>query len=45
MFLKTSVCSQRRVLNANDRGIKFEILSNPEFLAEGPYHVNIPVVE
>ena len=24
-----------RVLNANDRGIKFEILSNPEFLAEG----------
>jgi UDPglucose 6-dehydrogenase len=27
--------SMRRVLNANDRGIKFEILSNPEFLAEG----------
>lgn len=24
-----------RVLEANDRGIKFEILSNPEFLAEG----------
>ena len=28
---------QRRVLNANDRKIQFEILSNPEFLAEGPY--------
>jgi UDPglucose 6-dehydrogenase len=27
--------SMSRVLNANDRGIKFEILSNPEFLAEG----------
>jgi len=27
--------SMRRVLNSNDRGIKFEILSNPEFLAEG----------
>jgi len=27
--------SMRRVLNANDRNIKFEILSNPEFLAEG----------
>jgi UDPglucose 6-dehydrogenase len=27
--------SMRKVLNANDRGIKFEILSNPEFLAEG----------
>lgn len=27
--------SMRRVLNANERGIKFEILSNPEFLAEG----------
>jgi len=27
--------SMRRVLNANERGIEFEILSNPEFLAEG----------
>ena len=27
--------SMNRVLNANDRGLKFEILSNPEFLAEG----------
>ena len=27
--------SMSRVLNANDRGIKFEILSSPEFLAEG----------
>jgi len=27
--------SMRRVLNANDRGIQFEILSSPEFLAEG----------
>lgn len=27
--------SMKRVLNANDRGIKFQILSNPEFLAEG----------
>jgi len=27
--------SMRRVLNANERKIKFEILSNPEFLAEG----------
>ena len=27
--------SMRRVLNSNERGIKFEILSNPEFLAEG----------
>ena len=25
----------KRVLEANDRGLKFEILSNPEFLAEG----------
>eukprot|EP01006_Ploeotia_vitrea_P015402 TRINITY_DN4400_c0_g1_i2.p1 TRINITY_DN4400_c0_g1~~TRINITY_DN4400_c0_g1_i2.p1 ORF type:complete len:337 (-),score=200.77 TRINITY_DN4400_c0_g1_i2:156-1166(-) len=25
----------KRVLDANERGIKFEILSNPEFLAEG----------
>lgn len=24
-----------RVLAANERGIKFEVLSNPEFLAEG----------
>ncbi len=28
-------CFFQRVLNANERGIKFEILSNPEFLAEG----------
>lgn len=27
--------SMQRVLNANDRGISFEVLSNPEFLAEG----------
>jgi len=27
--------SMKRVLEANDRGIKFQILSNPEFLAEG----------
>jgi UDPglucose 6-dehydrogenase len=27
--------SMARVLNSNDRGIKFQILSNPEFLAEG----------
>merc|ERR1719445_1757601 len=27
--------SMARVLNANDRGISFEVLSNPEFLAEG----------
>jgi UDPglucose 6-dehydrogenase len=27
--------SMARVLNANDRGIQFQILSNPEFLAEG----------
>ena len=27
--------SMKRVLNANPNGIKFEILSNPEFLAEG----------
>lgn len=27
--------SMKRVLEANDRGLKFEILSNPEFLAEG----------
>eukprot|EP00455_Lapot_gusevi_P013297 TRINITY_DN1644_c0_g3_i1.p1 TRINITY_DN1644_c0_g3~~TRINITY_DN1644_c0_g3_i1.p1 ORF type:complete len:482 (+),score=149.13 TRINITY_DN1644_c0_g3_i1:93-1538(+) len=27
--------SMKRVLHANERGIKFEILSNPEFLAEG----------
>lgn len=27
--------SMKRVLEANDRNIKFEILSNPEFLAEG----------
>ena len=27
--------SMKRVLEANERGIKFEILSNPEFLAEG----------
>jgi UDPglucose 6-dehydrogenase len=26
---------QKRVLQANERQIKFEILSNPEFLAEG----------
>jgi UDPglucose 6-dehydrogenase len=24
-----------RILNANDKGIRFEVLSNPEFLAEG----------
>ena len=29
--------SMRKVLNCNDRGIKFEILSNPEFLAEGTH--------
>jgi UDP-glucose 6-dehydrogenase len=27
--------SMKRVLNSNERGFKFEILSNPEFLAEG----------
>lgn len=27
--------SMKRVLHANERGIRFEILSNPEFLAEG----------
>lgn len=27
--------SMQRVLNSNERGIHFEILSNPEFLAEG----------
>ena len=27
--------SMKRVLQSNERGIKFEILSNPEFLAEG----------
>jgi len=27
--------SMKRVLEANERGLKFEILSNPEFLAEG----------
>mmetsp|Transcript_17268 Transcript_17268/g.27438 ORF Transcript_17268/g.27438 Transcript_17268/m.27438 type:complete len:348 (-) Transcript_17268:41-1084(-) len=27
--------SMRKVLMANDRGISFEVLSNPEFLAEG----------
>jgi UDPglucose 6-dehydrogenase len=27
--------SMKRVLEANDKGIKFQILSNPEFLAEG----------
>jgi UDPglucose 6-dehydrogenase len=30
-----TAASMRRVLNANEAGIKFEILSNPEFLAEG----------
>mmetsp|Transcript_38978 Transcript_38978/g.57350 ORF Transcript_38978/g.57350 Transcript_38978/m.57350 type:complete len:471 (+) Transcript_38978:67-1479(+) len=27
--------SVRRVLNYNDKGLKFQVLSNPEFLAEG----------
>jgi len=27
--------SMAKVLNANERGIKFQVLSNPEFLAEG----------
>eukprot|EP00475_Leptophrys_vorax_P038354 TRINITY_DN67456_c0_g1_i1.p1 TRINITY_DN67456_c0_g1~~TRINITY_DN67456_c0_g1_i1.p1 ORF type:complete len:477 (-),score=162.49 TRINITY_DN67456_c0_g1_i1:161-1591(-) len=27
--------SMKRVLESNDRGLKFQILSNPEFLAEG----------
>jgi UDP-glucose 6-dehydrogenase len=27
--------SMARVLEANERGIRFEVLSNPEFLAEG----------
>ncbi len=27
--------AMERVLNANDKGLKFEVLSNPEFLAEG----------
>lgn len=27
--------AMERILNANDRGIHFEVLSNPEFLAEG----------
>jgi UDPglucose 6-dehydrogenase len=27
--------SMKKVLNANERGIEFEVLSNPEFLAEG----------
>jgi len=27
--------SMKRVLEANDKGLKFQILSNPEFLAEG----------
>lgn len=29
--------SMLRVLNANDRKIPFNVLSNPEFLAEGLY--------
>ena len=28
--------SMKIVLEANDKGLKFQILSNPEFLAEGP---------
>ncbi len=27
--------AMERILNANDKGIRFEVLSNPEFLAEG----------
>lgn len=27
--------AMERILNANDKGLKFEVLSNPEFLAEG----------
>ena len=27
--------AMERILNANDKGIQFEVLSNPEFLAEG----------
>ncbi len=27
--------AMERVLNSNDKGLKFEVLSNPEFLAEG----------
>lgn len=27
--------AMERILNANDRGLRFEVLSNPEFLAEG----------
>lgn len=30
-----TAASMKEVMQANDRGIKFEILSNPEFLAEG----------
>jgi UDPglucose 6-dehydrogenase len=30
-----TAASMKRVLDANERGLKFEILSNPEFLAEG----------
>src|SRR5690606_20374856 len=27
--------AMERILNANDKGLRFEVLSNPEFLAEG----------
>lgn len=30
-----TAAAMARILNANDKGIRFEVLSNPEFLAEG----------
>ena len=30
-----TAAAMSRILNANDKGIRFEVLSNPEFLAEG----------
>ena len=32
--VKTAIAMER-VLSANDKGLKFEVVSNPEFLAEG----------
>jgi UDPglucose 6-dehydrogenase len=33
--------AMERILNANDKGIRFEVLSNPEFLAEGTAMVDL----